>query len=73
MTKYLTRKEASAYLMERGIHITPRTLQKYAVVGGGPKYTKFGNKALMAPEWLDEWVEERLPEPRRTTSEAQAA
>ena len=36
MSKYLSRKEAAAYLVERGLPYSPNTLQKKATTGGGP-------------------------------------
>ena len=71
-TKYLTRPEAAYYLTGRGLKISKNTLQKMATVGGGPLYQIFGNKALYTNENLDDWAEEKLSKPRRTTSEATA-
>ena len=70
MPKYLSRKEAAAYLVERGLPYSPNTLQKKATTGGGPAYRVFGNKAVYTPSDLDAWVEAKLTAPRRSTSEA---
>lgn len=47
MKTYLTRKEASSYLMEKGLNRTPATLAKYATIGGGPKFRKFGKTQVV--------------------------
>lgn len=64
MKLYLTRKEAAAYLSERGLLTAPGTLQKLAVTGGGPEYSIFGNRALYKPEGLIEWALAKLKAPR---------
>jgi len=69
----LRRAEASTYLLtNHGVRRTPQTLAKYAVVGGGPRFVKFGASVLYAPADLDEWVAEHMSTPRQSTS-AQAA
>ena len=61
MKKYLTRKEASAYLTEIGFHTTYKTLGKLATIGGGPKFHKFGTmRVIYKVKDLDEWIERRL-------------
>ncbi len=68
--KYHDRKEAEAYLAERGLSITKNTLQKYATTGGGPAYRKFGNRVVYTTADLDAWIESKLSGPRTSTSEA---
>jgi len=70
MPKYLDRREAAAYLTERGYKTSHGTLQKKATTGGGPPYRRFGNKTLYEPPDLDAWAEAQLTAPRRSTSEA---
>ena len=72
-TKFLTRAEAAAHLTERGLHITKGTLQKFASVGGGPAYFRFGNRAVYDPQALDAWAMQRLGNPRSSTSDDVAA
>ena len=60
--KFLTRKEAADYLNDIGLPITFGTLQKFATVGGGPKYHIFGNRAVYAISDIDAWIERRLSE-----------
>jgi len=51
------------------VRVAPKTLGKYRVVGGGPRYRYFGRTPLYADSDLDAWVDERLSTPRRSTSE----
>ena len=68
--KKLRRREAAAYVEERhGIPCAPKTLAKYAVIGGGPIFRKAGKTPLYAPGDLDTWAESRLSKPVRSTSE----
>lgn len=69
-SRFLTRPDAADYLKSEGYPIEWRTLQKYATVGGGPKYQRFGNKALYRPEDLLEWAQKRLSAPRSNTSQS---
>jgi hypothetical protein len=66
--EFLLRKEAAQYLSDRGLPTSPNTLQKYATVGGGPEYQKFGNRAVYKPTNLDKWAEQKLGAPRSSTS-----
>lgn len=68
--RYLDRNEAAAYLAERGLRVSRNTLQKWATVGGGPLYRRFGNKAVYLPGDLDTWVENKMTTPRTSTSGA---
>lgn len=58
--KYLTRAEATAYLLDKGVPVKKTTLQSHAVKGEGPLYKLFGNKALYLSPDLDDWVSEKL-------------
>ena len=58
--RYLTRQEAAVHLSACGLLITKNTLQKFATVGGGPKYAIFGNRALYTPENLQAWARRGL-------------
>ena len=70
MKKYLSRKEASAYLTEIGFHTTYKTLGKLATIGGGPKFRKFGKTQVVYDVAdLDAWVAEQLSAPVHSTSE----
>ena len=68
--KRLRRNEAAAYVQEtHGIPCAPKTLAKYAVIGGGPIFRKSGKFPLYEPPDLDEWAESKLSKPVRSTSE----
>jgi len=68
--KRLTRAAAADFLMEHGFPISKRTLQKYATVGGGPEYERFGNHALYRPSVLLAWA---LAKAKRRASTSEAA
>ena len=42
--------------------LSPRTLEKLRVQGGGPTYAKFGRRVVYAVEDLDRWAAERRRE-----------
>jgi hypothetical protein len=67
--RYFSRDEASDYLKSRGFKVAKQTLAKYAVVGGGPPYRMFGTRVVYDPADLDAWVEQRLTQLRKSTSE----
>lgn len=51
---YLTNSEAAAYL-----RLSPRTLEKQRIIGGGPRFHKFGRRVMYALTDLDAWARER--------------
>jgi len=57
LARYLTNEEAAAYL-----RLSPRTLEKQRVVGGGPRFRKFGRRVLYAIEDLELWANARACE-----------
>jgi hypothetical protein len=69
--KLLNRRQASEYLLGRGISRTQSTLAKLATVGGGPEFQKFGRQAVYTEESLDHWLESKLSAPKRSSSEAE--
>ena len=70
--RFLDRAAQAAYIAEKyNLPVSPKTLQKFATTGGGPKYQVFGSRAVSTPEWLDEWVQSKLANPRSSTSGAQ--
>ena len=52
--RYLTNDEAAEYL-----RLSPRTLEKQRVLGGGPKFRKFGRRVMYAVADLDAWAADR--------------
>jgi hypothetical protein len=65
-SRYLDRAGAAQHLTEKGLRVSRTTLQKWATVGGGPEYRRFGNRAVYRTEDLDAWAERKLSAPRRT-------
>ena len=67
---FVSRKGASTYLIEEwGITRTPKTLAKYATVGGGPPFRKDGKQALYDPADLDVYAVSLLSPLVASTSE----
>ncbi|NYT80300.1 helix-turn-helix domain-containing protein [Alcaligenaceae bacterium] len=52
--RYLTNDEAADYL-----RLSPRTLEKQRVIGGGPKFRKFGRRVMYAVDDLNAWADAR--------------
>lgn len=69
MQRLRTPKEAAAYLAQRGLKTAESTLGKLRVIGGGPRFHKWGRQPLYDETDLAEWAEQRLGTPRRSTSE----
>ena len=53
-TRYLSNEEAAEFL-----HLSPRTLEKQRVIGGGPKFHKFGRRVVYAIDNLESWANAR--------------
>ena len=51
---FLTNDEAAAFL-----RLSPRTLEKQRVLGGGPRFRKFGARVLYAADDLRQWADSR--------------
>lgn len=70
----LRRSEASAYLLQRhGVTLSPSTLAKLAVIGGGPAFRKDGRLPVYDVAELDRFAVARLGQPLASTSEGRAA
>lgn len=54
LRRYLTNAEAAEFLQ-----LSPRTLEKQRVVGGGPRFRKFGRRVVYALDDLVRWAEAR--------------
>lgn len=52
--EFLTNDEAAVFL-----RLSPRTLEKQRVLGGGPRYRKFGARVLYAVGDLRTWADGR--------------
>lgn len=53
--EFLTTDEAGAFL-----RLSPRTLEKQRVLGGGPRFRKFGARVVYAVEDLRAWANSRV-------------
>src|ERR1700682_6442192 len=52
--RYLTNDEAAEFL-----RLSPRTLEKQRVIGGGPRFRKFGRRVVYAVDDLETWANAR--------------
>ena len=52
--RYLTNNEAADFL-----RLSPRTLEKQRVIGGGPRFRKFGRRVMYAIVDLETWADAR--------------
>jgi hypothetical protein len=67
--RLLRRYEAAEHIQQKWSYpCSPRTLAKYAVVGGGPPFRKAGRYPLYHPDDLDGWIDAKLSD--RVTSTA---
>jgi hypothetical protein len=67
--RLLRRAEAARYVIESwGYPVSPKTLAKLAVVGGGPKFRKASRFPLYETGDLDDWVRSKLSCPVTSTS-----
>jgi hypothetical protein len=68
--RLLRRWEAARHVVDTwGIPLSPKTLAKLAVIGGGPKFRRAGRIPLYDPSQLDDWARARLSPPVSSTSE----
>jgi hypothetical protein len=67
----LRRRSAAAEYIESqwGIPCSPKTLAKWAVIGGGPVFRKAGRTPLYPEDGLDDWARRKLGPRVRSTSE----
>ncbi|ATE65770.1 DNA-binding protein [Rhizorhabdus dicambivorans] len=52
---FLSNDEAASFL-----RLSPRTLEKFRVTGGGPKFRKFRRRVLYALTDLRDWADRRI-------------
>ena len=73
----LTRKEVPDYIRNTyGAAAAPtlNTLEKYASVGGGPRFVKVGARRVAYPvSEIDLWVKSRIGQPMEYAGQMQAA
>jgi hypothetical protein len=53
-SQYLSNQEAADILK-----LSPRTLEKLRVIGGGPRYRKLGRRVVYSIQDLESWAEAR--------------
>jgi hypothetical protein len=71
--RLLRRVDAASHVQQTwGIPLSPRTLAKLAVVGGGPPYRKAGRFPLYEVEDLDAWAASKLGPKQRSSSDRAA-
>jgi hypothetical protein len=69
ISRLLRRIEAARHIRENwGYPCSPKTLAKYAVIGGGPPFRKAGRYPLYDPHDLDAWITNKLSDPVTSTS-----
>ena len=69
-SRRLRRAEAARHICDKwGYPCSPKTLAKYAVIGGGPVFRRAGRFPLYSTDDLDEWVASKFGPPMRSTSD----
>ena len=68
-TQFYTRDQAALLLQGKGLKIAPASLATMASRGGGPRYFKFGKRAVYREGDLLEWVAELLGASGSTATE----
>jgi hypothetical protein len=64
----LSRKQAARYLTERGLETAPQTLGRKFCEGTGPLCSSLNRRAMYYRKHLDDWFNEQLAAPRRSSS-----
>ena len=67
--RLLSSREASEFLASFGISRKPATLNRLRCQGGGPTFRRIGRAVYYEPEALRRWVNERITQPLRSTSD----
>lgn len=61
--RFLANQEAATFL-----NLSPRTLEKMRVIGGGPRFRKFGRRVVYAITDLELWANARSCDSTSDTS-----
>ena len=67
--RLLNRRDAAAYLTDLGLEMAAQTLARKFHEGSGPLCTHVGDRAMYWRHHLDEYFEDHLSAPRRSSSE----
>jgi hypothetical protein len=67
--RLLNRRDAAAYLTDLGLEMAAQTLARKFHEGNGPLCTHVGDRAMYWRHHLDEYFQEHLSAPRRSSSE----
>jgi hypothetical protein len=71
LERHVRRSVAATYIETTyGIPVSPKTLAKWACIGGGPAFRKAGRIPLYPISGLDAWAQSKLGPLVRSTSEA---
>ena len=49
-------KSAAAYVSDPDSPLSPRTLEKWRIVGGGPAFIRVGGRVFYSRRDLDQWL-----------------
>lgn len=71
--RLLNRKDAAAYLTDLGLEMAAQTLARKFHEGCGPLCTHVGDRAMYWRRHLDDYFNEHLSAPRRSSSEPRVA
>lgn len=67
--EFLTRDKAAKYITEHfGLPCAKKTLEKWAVTGGGPRFVHCGARVLYSPLDIDNWIRGRMSAPMESTA-----
>ena len=70
LDRLLRRSKAAKYIEDTyGIPCSPKTLAKYACIGGGPPFRLAGRFPLYPVSGLDAWAQKKIGPLVRSTSE----
>lgn len=70
----LRRSDVPVYAKEKhGVSVSKKTLDKWAVTGGGPPMTYWGRIPYYDAAEVDRWIVSRLSRPVSSTSERASA
>jgi hypothetical protein len=62
--KFYTREQACQLIHEkRGLSISPKTLANKSWSGAGPRWTRFGKRAVLQGKTILDWIDAELTKP----------